>query len=377
MDEALMKHLLVDGGRLVLLHVPPGTEFGIDMKIFTTGENFRGIKMIPPGIHFIHYSALNKYGDILPKVGFFYNFKKSEFVMRKWDINLQDVSSDNISERESVLIKDNVPTLDKFLGPYPLDVWKKWTVLSSHITESLINKLTPEVGKIRSALDLEPFTNENRARNSANDFTNQLMRRPRAGSSSMEDLEDELLPNMRPTAGTEIRFTAVPKRNFPEGSTPSQITHYSLDSTYALEKMLQNYSQEIDLIGELQFSYICFLVGHSIEAFEHWKNLVCLLCSCDMAITKYYTLYDALITTLEVQILETPEEFLADIVTNNNIIYVKLRVFFRCVNDSEVDGRFKLKVEKLKSNLTNRYEWDFTHLDSDDEEDAPVVVELN
>ncbi|KAK5650488.1 hypothetical protein RI129_001517 [Pyrocoelia pectoralis] len=376
MDEAIMKHLLIDGGRLVLLHVPAGTEFGIDMKIFTTGENFRGVKMIPPGIHFIHYSALNKYGDILPKVGFFYNFRKSEFVVKKWDINLHDVSSDSVPECEIVSLKDNIITLDKFLGSYPLDVWKKWTVLSSHITESVIKRLTPEEGKIRSALDLEPCSNENRTRNTVNNSSDTFKRRSRFGNNSMEDIENELLPDLKPTAGTEIRFTPLPKRNFPEGSTPSQITHYSLDSTFALEKMLENYSRATDLIGELQFSYICFLVGHSIEAFEHWKNLVCLLCSCDVAITKYCTLYDALITTLEVQILETPEEFLADIVTNNNIVYVKLRMFFRYVNDSDVEGRFKAKVEKFKNNLTNRYEWDFTHLDSEDEEDAPVVLEL-
>lgn len=29
-----------------------------------------------------------------------------------------------------------------------------------------------------------------------------------------------------------------------------------------------------DLVGELQFSFLCFLVGQSLEAFEHWKQLV-------------------------------------------------------------------------------------------------------
>lgn len=54
-DQDLAKRLLSEGGVFVLLGVPPGTEMGIDIKSWNTAENFKGIKMIPPGVHFIHY----------------------------------------------------------------------------------------------------------------------------------------------------------------------------------------------------------------------------------------------------------------------------------------------------------------------------------
>lgn len=76
------------------------------------------------------------------------------------------------------------------------------------------------------------------------------------------------------------------------------------------------------------------------------------------------------------QVQETPEEFLADIVANNNLVYVKLRDLFKFVKSSDVDGKLKCKADRLKKTLTNVYQWDFSHLDSEDEEDAPVVVEL-
>lgn len=54
-DPELAKRLLVEGGTLVLLDIPTGTEIGMDIKSWNSGENFKGIKMIPPGFHFVHY----------------------------------------------------------------------------------------------------------------------------------------------------------------------------------------------------------------------------------------------------------------------------------------------------------------------------------
>jgi A1 cistron-splicing factor AAR2 len=55
MEQELAKSLLLEGATLVLMNVPVGTEFGIDLKSWTTGERFKGIKMIPPGIHMVYY----------------------------------------------------------------------------------------------------------------------------------------------------------------------------------------------------------------------------------------------------------------------------------------------------------------------------------
>lgn len=54
-DQDLAKRMLIEGGTLVFLGVPQGTEFGIDLKSWNTDENFRGMKMIPPGLHYVFY----------------------------------------------------------------------------------------------------------------------------------------------------------------------------------------------------------------------------------------------------------------------------------------------------------------------------------
>lgn len=54
-DQSLARQLLLEGATLVFLDVPRGTEFGIDMKSWNTGDKFRGVKMIPPGPHYVYY----------------------------------------------------------------------------------------------------------------------------------------------------------------------------------------------------------------------------------------------------------------------------------------------------------------------------------
>lgn len=54
-EQEIAKRLLVEGATLIFLNVPVGSKFGIDMKTWDTGEKFKGIKMIPPGLHMIHY----------------------------------------------------------------------------------------------------------------------------------------------------------------------------------------------------------------------------------------------------------------------------------------------------------------------------------
>ena len=38
-----------------------------------------------------------------------------------------------------------------------------------------------------------------------------------------------------------IRYSTIPKRKYPSGSTPAQITKYSMDATYQLNTFLQQY----------------------------------------------------------------------------------------------------------------------------------------
>ena len=55
MDPETAKRIFEVGANLFLLDVPTNTEIGVDMNSWHTGPNFKGIKMIPPGVHFIYW----------------------------------------------------------------------------------------------------------------------------------------------------------------------------------------------------------------------------------------------------------------------------------------------------------------------------------
>lgn len=55
LSQDFAQRLFIEGAALVLLNVPLGTEIGIDLKSWNAGDKFKGIKMIPPGLHFIYY----------------------------------------------------------------------------------------------------------------------------------------------------------------------------------------------------------------------------------------------------------------------------------------------------------------------------------
>ena len=80
------------------------------------------------------------------------------------------------------------------------------------------------------------------------------------------------------------------------------------------------------------------------------------------------------------QIREVPEDFFVDIVASNNFLVSLLTTLFALVRDnSEIDSKLKLKIEKFKTNLSLKFKWDFSEIDDGeelDEEDRPVVVEI-
>ena len=57
-SQEFAQKLFNEGAAIVLFNVPPGTEIGIDMNSWNVGPKFKGIKMIPPGLHFVYYRSV-------------------------------------------------------------------------------------------------------------------------------------------------------------------------------------------------------------------------------------------------------------------------------------------------------------------------------
>lgn len=106
MDNEIAKKLFHEGAILVCLDVPPGTEFGIDYNSWNVGPKFKGVKMIPPGFHFVFYAAVGRSGgQTAPRTGFFQYFKQREVVVKKWDPKTEDMMDQEMSDEEMKNLK--------------------------------------------------------------------------------------------------------------------------------------------------------------------------------------------------------------------------------------------------------------------------------
>lgn len=69
----------------ILEDLPPGSEFGVDLVAHRTGEKFRGLKLIPPGVHFVYACSVdrNNKQTLGPRCGFFHDFKEKEILLKR------------------------------------------------------------------------------------------------------------------------------------------------------------------------------------------------------------------------------------------------------------------------------------------------------
>ncbi|KAF3945822.1 hypothetical protein CMV_027842, partial [Castanea mollissima] len=77
-------------------------------------------------------------------------------------------------------------------------------------------------------------------------------------------------------------YTSIPRVIKQKGIHGQELTSLNIDKTQLLESLLiKDYGSSEDvLLGELQFAFIAFLMGQSLEGFLQWKALVNLLFGC-------------------------------------------------------------------------------------------------
>ncbi|CAH1421378.1 unnamed protein product [Lactuca virosa] len=318
--------LVKKGASLLFLDVPQHTLLGIDTQMFSVGPNFKGIKMIPPGPHFIYYSSSNRGGsEFSPMIGFFIDLNPSQVIVRKWD--QQEERLVKISEEEEERYSQGVKNMefDKYLGPYTLNQFGEWKMLSNYITKTTIQRIEPIGAEITIIHEPDIFTS----------LLESILIKEYGG---MEDF----------------------------------------------------------LLGELQFAFVAFLMGQSLEAFLQWKNFVNLLFDCTEAplhtrsnlFTKfimvvYYQLKYAfqkennVATKGSITLLD--DSFLS----SDSFLQHLCKEFFLLVLQAPfVDGDLLSWTRKLKELLESSLGWVFEHdmrdgiFYEDDDEFAPVVVML-
>ncbi|CAL8083898.1 unnamed protein product [Calicophoron daubneyi] len=295
------------GSCLILGDVPENTEIGIDMKFWRVGQNFKGIKDIPVGFHYVYFSAVNADHISGQRVGFAAWFTEAGFTAKKWQPQEEDFIDVNLSTEDCQRLEDNYDEVSVYLGPYPSESHRDWVALTNLVSPLTVTRLLPSCGRVFSCTQFlsQPSSSQQRLAAKAD----------RPDPSTVSSPED-LLPKLEVIPGTELQFTDLPKVPlFPPNSSPMEITANSLDRTFTLETVISALSRpesdqnvpnsaktlssgERELLAELQFCYVTFLLNHVMDGWYQWRRIVQLLANCERAITLRPQFYTSLITVL-------------------------------------------------------------------------------
>ncbi|XP_042494484.1 protein AAR2 homolog [Macadamia integrifolia] len=242
--------------------------------MFSVGPVFKGIKMIPPGPHFVYYSSSNRDGnEFSPVVGFFIDACSSGVIVRKWHQQEERLVklSDDEEERYSAAVKKL--EFDHQLGPYDLNRYGDWKRISNYITKDTIRRIEPIGGEITvvseaGVVDKGPKTAAEKA------LAEQLQKSKFS------------IPAEKPLK-QRCYYTSIPRFVKNKSISGQELTSLNHDKTQLLEAILAKDCEGSEdlIIGELQFAFIAFLMGQSLEAFLQWKALVSLFFSCIEAVS--------------------------------------------------------------------------------------------
>ncbi|CAG8504582.1 3514_t:CDS:2 [Ambispora leptoticha] len=382
MDQDLAKALFDKGAFLLFLNAPPGLEFGIDYNSWQIGPKFLGVKLIPPGLHFVYYSVTDTSTAASGiRSGFFRYYEKKEgcVVIKEWDKIKEDLKEDSeLDQEQNERIKSDMRQLDQYLGAYPLNTYQKWHNLTDHVTPSLVSRILPDQGRLNnissSTVDEEEL---------------QDIRGKEKGNKQQYQQEESV--------NDTIMFTKFDlKRSWRPGAFGPEVTKYSQDKSWLLSELLSKIYRDDykELLGELQLAFVCLLLGQNYAGFVQWKNLIHLLCGCrEVLLTYADNLFVEFLDILRHQLEECSDDFFRDVISENNFLAHMLKTFRRnlldlsSTNRSPELGTLKRKFEKIRTFLNRKFKWEMIdsavriEVGADDEEEegeyAPIIIDVS
>ena len=115
-----------------------------------------------------------------------------------------------------------------------------------------------------------------------------------------------------------------------------------------------------------------------MSAFDHWKQLLRVFCHVGRPTD---AVLGQLVPVLYFQMKTMPEDFMVDIVSSSNVVLACLNVLFKLVHESgNVGQSARGKLNKFRAYCEAKFGWKFYEdgeESEEDDEDKPVIVELN
>ncbi|KAN0014493.1 hypothetical protein ACTFIU_000811 [Dictyostelium citrinum] len=413
MDNEKARELNEKYATLLILDVPEGSTIGIDNKVWTSGPMFKGVKMIPPGVHMFHCTSSNEYGDsVLISSSFIWvndkkknnnNFKDNyvgeetngsqQVFIKRWNKEEEDFFADqSITEQEIQSYTYAVRNFefDKNLAPYPFDGSQiQWNLLTSHITKSLLDRILPisniingdscsydqqknsassrKEKKLLDDLDLK-LKQFNESRGSTSSSITNNNNKNNNNNSSIKSKNWGVPYFSKIPKNPKIQNTITTTTTSNNSNDISNLSKWNIDKSQCIEFIINKYykDNEMDLLGEIEFCFVLFIFGMTWSGFQQWKELVTLFLSCDDLVTKKPTLFIEFFKILKNQLQEAPNDMFESELSNRIFIKPLLKQFIESFYNPEFTDLEKMSpiqlqlfktIIDLKNFLSNKFNW--------------------
>lgn len=337
---------------------PAGLDLGIDCFQFETGPRFLGLSHVPQGLHFVYYSCGQG-----PREGFFVT--SSALEVRAWDSQLEQLPpSCSLTEAQLMQFEKQLQSgaLSGELGTYPVEQYSTWLNLTLFISAKVLFRARVQEGVLISSSeggDVPRFCDLDSSENRLVVQTNAKL----VSSSPIE--------------------------------RASTLTALGMDKSVLLEDVASSYFEgDLScLLGELQLSFILFVLLFSFESLEQWKRMVTVICHSRTMLLRDETLAVRFIRVLFEQLIFAPNDLFSSELSRDNFLCPALGSLFSILLDSRSSELLEstkrlLAFVQRKFDLFNDLSLDGGMTASADggcdfdaqldlqDEDRPVVVEI-
>jgi A1 cistron-splicing factor AAR2 len=344
------------GGALLLLDVPAGTALTLDGRAFLAGPAFKGVKMLPPGPHYVTYAAVGVAGGggggVPGPVASFWVWvelaggteeRKQTVTIRRWNpaTELLDPLAD---EDEEARYAAGVARFDfdAGLAPYALPTWPAWRALAGHVDARAIARLAPvgvAGGTMSVVAEADPAGLGGLGAagsggggmgggggapahpTPAEAALEAALAAGRAARGSAGGGDGSQPPPPPPPPGVGVaRYTRLPRLvtaavatgvgtgagTPPSSPSPAALTAANLDKSAALAAVIAAPPFHGDggagLLAELQHAFLGFWAGQCLAGYGSWKAVLHLTLGCVAAPRDMARFYGALLTAVAAQL---------------------------------------------------------------------------
>lgn len=310
---------------IIVPNAPSGLEFGINCISYELGIKFKGISMVPTGLHFIYHNI-----GFGMRQGFFIRISsKVDVVILPWNNDAEeilpvcDLSNEAIENLYGEIAQG---LLNENLGAYSFSQHHNWLNLSSFITSAVLTRA--------SCSELNIIYGE-----SANEGE---------VSSSSESIKH--LATFIDIHSAEVGFNELTNKT----STDKQLlTTRNLDKSDFLDHLIGEYYSGSwnDLLGEMQLSFLLFVLLYSYSALNHWKKLVTILCKSKRILRTNPKITVKFLRALYEQLNYIPTDFFTAEFSRDNFLAPALGDLFQNLGTDSTANALSEAVEEACARL--------------------------